>query len=313
VISFRFHIVSITAVFLAIAIGVVVGTTYVDRAVVDSLESRVDRVSRNLDQRKAENDALERDLRDVRSYAGASADFAVDGRLAEVPVLVVALRGVDGGIADAVVDLVRRAGASTPGVAWVEDRFAIDGDEDHDAVAAALGADPKASDRALQEEAVGALVASLSVPPEGVAADASPIERLLDAKLLSVDPRGDSEPSLASFAGLAPRVLLVTGTEVGDDLAELVPTFAEQAAGAGLATVAADAYRFRDEGPDRGETLRRVLPEDLREQVALVDDLEAPEGRVAAVLALVEVAAGRVGHYGYGSGADGALPAWTAP
>ena len=44
-ISFRFHVVSITAVFLAIAIGVVVGSTYVDRAIVDNLQHRIETVS----------------------------------------------------------------------------------------------------------------------------------------------------------------------------------------------------------------------------------------------------------------------------
>ena len=52
-ISFRFHVVSLTAVFLAIAIGVIVGTTYVDRAVVENLEHRIDTVSENLDERRA--------------------------------------------------------------------------------------------------------------------------------------------------------------------------------------------------------------------------------------------------------------------
>ena len=51
-ISFRFHVVSITAVFLAIAIGVVVGTTYVDGAVVDGLRNRIDTVEKNLDDRQ---------------------------------------------------------------------------------------------------------------------------------------------------------------------------------------------------------------------------------------------------------------------
>jgi len=61
-ISFRFHVVSITAVFLAIAIGVVVGTTYVDGAVVDGLRNRIDSVEGNLDDRRAENDRLESEL-----------------------------------------------------------------------------------------------------------------------------------------------------------------------------------------------------------------------------------------------------------
>ena len=43
-ISFRFHVVSITAVFLAIAIGIVVGSTYVDELTVDQLRSRIETV-----------------------------------------------------------------------------------------------------------------------------------------------------------------------------------------------------------------------------------------------------------------------------
>jgi hypothetical protein len=108
-------------------------------------------------------------------------------------------------------------------------------------------------------------------------------------------------------------VLLLTSTDVGESMAALLGVAADQSSGAGLATVAADAYRFSEDGPKRGDTLRRSVSDDLRERVAIVDDLETPEGRVAAVLAVGEVGAGRAGHFGYGSGEDGALPAWTAP
>jgi hypothetical protein len=88
---------------------------------------------------------------------------------------------------------------------------------------------------------------------------------------------------------------------------------AGRASTAGLPTVAGDAWSEREDGPRRGATLVAALPDDVRDHVAVVDDVEVPEGRVAAVLALVEVAEGRTGHFGYGSGADGVLPAWTAP
>ena len=40
-INFRFHLVSLTAVFLALGIGIAVGATVVDRATVDFLETRL--------------------------------------------------------------------------------------------------------------------------------------------------------------------------------------------------------------------------------------------------------------------------------
>ena len=39
-INFRFHIVSLTAVFLALGIGLMLGTTFLDTATVDSLRER---------------------------------------------------------------------------------------------------------------------------------------------------------------------------------------------------------------------------------------------------------------------------------
>src|SRR3954452_7903504 len=95
-ISFRFHVVSITAVFLALAIGIVVGSTYVDNAVVDQLRNRITSVSETLDVRKAESDQLRSDLGDANDYIDASADYAVTDRLTDVPVLLLAARGVDG-------------------------------------------------------------------------------------------------------------------------------------------------------------------------------------------------------------------------
>ena len=43
-INFRFHIASLVAVFLALALGVVMGSTVVDRAIVESLRTQIDDV-----------------------------------------------------------------------------------------------------------------------------------------------------------------------------------------------------------------------------------------------------------------------------
>ena len=43
-INFRFHVVSLIAIFLALALGVVIGAGVIDRGVVDTLNNRLDSV-----------------------------------------------------------------------------------------------------------------------------------------------------------------------------------------------------------------------------------------------------------------------------
>ena len=95
-ISFRFHVVSITAIFLAIAIGVVVGSTYVDGAVVDRLE-QPDPHRRGQRHRGAggEQPASRTSSESTREYVDLSSEYAVTDRLTDVPVFLTAARGVD--------------------------------------------------------------------------------------------------------------------------------------------------------------------------------------------------------------------------
>ena len=129
-ISFRFHLISITAVFLGIAIGVIVGSTFVDRAIVDGLQDRIDSVSANLDQRREEAEALQSELDRLRSAHEANAAFAVTDRLAGDDVMVIVGRGVEEDAVNGVVELARQAGGTVPGVLWVEPALAdLDADE----------------------------------------------------------------------------------------------------------------------------------------------------------------------------------------
>jgi hypothetical protein len=79
-------------------------------------------------------------------------------------------------------------------------------------------------------------------------------------------------------------------------------------------TVAAEVYRATDEQPSRGTVMEPIRDDGaLAASVSTVDDLELVQGQVATVLALAESGESKIGHYGYGSGADQALPAWSGP
>ena len=57
-INFRFHLASLIAIFLALALGVVIGAGVIDRGVVDTLDNRLDSIERRPTASRLENDIL---------------------------------------------------------------------------------------------------------------------------------------------------------------------------------------------------------------------------------------------------------------
>lgn len=333
-ISFRFHVVSITAVFLAIAIGIVVGSTYVDRAIVENLRERVDSVSDNLDERRAEIAELEDELGRADEHIQASADYAVTDRLVGQDVLVVAARGVDEDAAEQLAALARRAGARLPGVLWLEPAWALTEDDERRRLAELVGASADDGAVELRREAWDDVAAELTAAPD--AEPAAPVDpeqdpaettttteapppstpilaALQEAGFVTLDPLDDTTVGLGELGGAAPRLLTVTGSAVDDELRPVITAVAESASGADLATVVADVYVDSEDGPARAEQLRELVAEPLRAELVLVDDAEQVSGRVAAILALATADSAAGTHYGEASGADGRLPVWTSP
>src|ERR687893_595934 len=108
-VTFRFYLVSLVAVFLALAMGVVVGSTLIDRAIVDQLDRSVESVSDRLDRQRDENDELREELEQLRGYAEGTAPAVVDGTLEGGGVAVVAERGVEPEVVEAAVETLQEA------------------------------------------------------------------------------------------------------------------------------------------------------------------------------------------------------------
>ncbi len=94
-INFRFHLVSIVAVFLALAVGVVMGYGVLGQPTVDTLQNRIDTVEANAESRRKDNDELRAALDLANEAADQSSPFSVTDRLTDVPATVLAVRGVD--------------------------------------------------------------------------------------------------------------------------------------------------------------------------------------------------------------------------
>lgn len=314
-ISFRFHIVSLIAVFLAVAIGVVVGSTYVDGAVVSGLRNRIATVSHNLDQRRELNDKLENDLGAARGYIESSADFAVTERLADVPVFLLATRGVDEGVVESAARLARRAGADLPGVVWLEPTWSLENPDRRRELATLLGVPAATETQALWSTAWTSVSRQLASPTAVAPAQpqADLLAALAEGGFLTVDSLDEPSKSLSGLLGANPRVMVISGSRAHEDLVQIVPVVVGSLSSARLPVVLGDIYVEQPDGPARGVTLRDAIPAEVRESIAVVDHLDQLEGRVSAVLALSALVDGPAGHFGYGARADAVLPSWTPP
>lgn len=327
-INFRFHLVSLIAVFLALALGIVVGSTVIDRAIVAGLKTQIDRVERNADDQRQENEQLQREIEQVRAFADEEVPFVVQGRLSEVPVVVLATRGVDEEDTHAIVQTVREAGALAPALLWIEPEFAVTEPEARSALRELLGL-PRADPADLQRIALAQLVARLgagelapvvpvegdpSVPAEGAPVPAEspppvpdPITELVDRGFLTVDRVGGAEFDLATFPGAGARAVVIGGP-AAEFAREVLPVLVEELVDAALLTLAAEVGDDGEDGP-RGEVVGVIRSADeLRDRVSTIDNAAQVPGRLAVALALADLGRGLRGHYGVAGGASRLLP-----
>ena len=115
-INFRFHLVSLIAVFLALGLGILVGSTVVDQVIVDRLDREISSVSHESNQLKSDNGQLQRPAVEAQRLPAASRRRTrCSNGLTAMPVAIVAEKGIDSGAVSAVLASVRAAGADVPG------------------------------------------------------------------------------------------------------------------------------------------------------------------------------------------------------
>jgi copper transport outer membrane protein MctB len=311
-INFRFHIVSLIAVFLALALGIVMGATVVNRAIVDRLNDRIDTVEKNANARKAESDELRGEVGQLQGYIDGTKDFTVAGRLDGVALATIATRGVDADAVKQTVELAQQAGARAPGIMWLEGKLTLSDDNALRELGELLGR-PGQSAKATREEAWNALASRLATGSGAAANGRDLLTALAEAGFISFEPVGNQGDnfSAASFGGGEARVLLIDGTNGQVSENEVLAPFSNALAANRLRVVAGEIFDEKDGGPKRGAMLTPIRgSDDLKQAVSTVDDLDLVEGRVASVLALADFGRNVVGQYGYGTGATKSTPEW---
>ena len=337
-INFRYHIVSLIAVFLALAIGVIMGSAVIDRAIVNRLEDQQANLEVRIGDVEAENDALRSENHDLTQTADLLAEQGsqrlLAGALVDVPVLVVATRGVDDASFDSLLSLLGTSGADQRGTIWLTDRFTLDADDEVRDLAGALDAPSTLRETSLRtlaltrlstmlREGAGpaviddpsvATTTSTTIPPDAGVPTGAPtvFAALRDAGFVDYDaPEGAPDDALTLTPGT--RLVFVSGAASEVSLEDVAVPFvsllvADRPGVASVAVLAAEE-QVSPPDPDRSFVTSLRAVDDTADRLSTVDNIGDFAGRLAAVLAIVDLGEGRIGHYGRGPGAQRLLPA----
>ena len=121
-INFRYHVVSLTAVFLALAIGLVVGTAALNGPLEDALKNQVGSLSKQTQTYRDRITQLETEAGRQEQFASQAAPIMLAGKLTGRRVLVVSLSQAGGSVGK-VVDMLKQAGAQIAGQVEIEDKL----------------------------------------------------------------------------------------------------------------------------------------------------------------------------------------------
>ena len=313
-IDFRYHLVSLIAVFLAVALGIVIGTTQLNQPILNDIRSQVTELEQDKRDLEDRTQALETQVDSANAFQDEVAPALVGSTLEGRSVLLVTTgEEVTPETVEEVEALISQAGGSVSGILRLLPGYT----------------DPS-SEAALQSYVTGSgLPAGIQLPEDG---DAGRLVASLLAQVLMVPQGGEAPDSAAAssvLAGLATldvlaqesaavtpadfAVVLTSGETGGDDverrnaaLVQLVTALDAAGSGAVVAGNAASAGEAGLVGVIRADPQLVVT-------VSTVDNVTTAVGRISTVLALGREAEGTSGSFGTGEDTRPVPPVPVAP
>ena len=114
-IDFRYHLVSIIAVFLALAVGLAVGSTALTGTAEQALTAAQHRLTSQNKALTKQNGALQKQLAGDQAFAQANSGRLLAGLLTGERVVLIAAPGYDPTVTSGLTTALREAGATVAG------------------------------------------------------------------------------------------------------------------------------------------------------------------------------------------------------
>ena len=294
------HAISIAAIFLALAIGVVLGSQTLASGVLSGLRDDKDDLSHKVDELQNENNQLQVQIGAADSFDATIADRTVKDVLAQRSVIIVTTPDADAGDLDAVTKLIQAAGAAVTGKVGLTNAFVdnVNGERLKTSLTNIVPAGIQLKTGAVDTGSIaGDLLGSVLLLNPSTAQPQSTPEELALA-LDTLRSGGFIEYDQVRPAQLA---VVLTGNPTGTDegnRGSLVARFAGALDARGAGVVVAG----RAGSADRNGPVAVVRSDaGLSSATSTVDNVDRQAGRITTVLALQEQLAGGAGRYGTGT------------
>ena len=324
-IDFRYHLVSIVAVFLALAIGIVLGSTELQGPTYNLLNQTTAKLQNELDQASSQRDAAQQQASLGQNYAQAVEPVVLHNLLAGQRLLIVTEPGAPASVVTAISSAATQdAGATVTGQIALQSKFF----DNSDTTLAALNQINLAMSQAdgivlttgttYQDQAAQVIAGEILTAGSGSSAGALPGS----SPSTSSGQDTNAQTMLGAYANegfltisgqpSVPATLVVIVTPQAapsdgsaDPVDQLLVPVAEELAAKSSATVAAGVSA--DSGP--GSPIAVVRASSAASKVSTVDDADFVAGQSVVIQALAaQLNGANPGSYGFANGASAVAP-----
>jgi hypothetical protein len=322
VIDFRYHLVSIVAVFLALAIGIVLGSTELQGPAYNLLDKTTSKLQNELGQVSGQRDAAQQQATEGEMYAQAVEPTVLHDLLAGQRLLIVTEPGAQSSVVSGISSAALAAGASITGQVNLATKFFDTSGTAQDSLnqttldvaqAAGLSLDSSAT---YQQQAAQVIASEILVKAPASSAGKPPADQVTEAStMLQAYAASQFLSTIGQPASPATLVVVVTPqTPPSDGSADqldqvLVPVVTELAAKSSATVVVGSSA-----GSGAGSPIAVLRSNNISSQVSTVDDADLVAGQTVAMQALaMGLAGGKAGSYGFTANGASAIAPSPAP
>jgi hypothetical protein len=308
VIDFRYHLVSIVSIFLALAVGIVLGAGPLKEDIGNTLTSEVNRLREDRTQLREQLEQANQSARARDEFTEASNKSLLAGRLQDSTLTVVVLPGADANLVKSTTSTLAQAGAKIGSTVTVLDGWT---DPEKETFRSTLGDQLAPAVQVPVDDGgnvIDAVLARALLTKAGGtgSGSAQALEGLRTGELIRYTPDDITVATGAVVIG-GP----VTGGSAAErtEQAEALSSLAGALDSAGNGAVLVGQASEDGDSPQVSVLSVARQDADQAKELSTVDNGSLPMGQASVVFGLLEQFAGNSGQYGLEADATAAFPA----
>ncbi len=335
-IDFRYHLVSIVAVFLALAIGIVLGSTELQPAAYNFLNSTSAKLQNQLDQAASQRDAAQQQASQGEQYAQAVEPTVLRDLLTGQKLLIVTEPGAQSSVVSGITTAANDAGAAVTGQINLQPKFFDTSGTTQDSLNqttqdVAQTASIQLDASATYEQQAAQVIASEILTTasdsgsrsggsqgtgnqgtgnQGTGNQATGAATMLQAYAASQFLSTTGQPARPATLAIVVTPQNVPSDGSADQLDQVLIPLVQELAAKSSATVVVGSSA----GSGAGSPIAVLRSNNVSNQVSTVDDADLASGQTVAIQALAaRLAGGKAGSYGFTANGASAVAPSPAP